>query len=105
MKLTDCALAFTLSRVHAFDRRRFQLGVPLILSLALTIWLIAQPLAYSLDALRYMWDGRLLVHGVNPFQYVPIHPHLAQYRHWPYWWLMDWKDWPPGESGKLLLEL
>jgi alpha-1,6-mannosyltransferase len=92
--LAACALAVALSRVQPFHRRRFQLGVPLVLSLVVTIWLIAQPLAYSLDVLRYMWDGRLLVHGVNPFQYVPIHPHLTQYRHWSYWWLMDWKDWP-----------
>lgn len=31
----------------------------------------------STDPYRYVWDGRVQAHGINPFRYVPADPHLA----------------------------
>lgn len=30
----------------------------------------------STDPYRYVWDGRVQAHGINPFRYVPSDPHL-----------------------------
>ena len=29
------------------------------------------------DIYRYLWDGRVATHGINPYSYVPQDPHLA----------------------------
>lgn len=31
------------------------------------------------DIYRYVWDGRLIAHGVNPFAYAPQHPEVYPY--------------------------
>lgn len=92
--LLACVLAVGMARAHVWERRAVQICVPVVISLTITVWLITQPVAYSMDILRYMWDGRLLLHGVNPFAYVPVDPHLAHFRNWPYWGQMGWKYWP-----------
>ncbi len=33
----------------------------------------------SEDAYRYLWDGRLVAEGINPFRYAPADPSLARY--------------------------
>jgi hypothetical protein len=35
--------------------------------------------ALSEDLFRYLWDGRLVVEGVNPFSHAPADPTLARY--------------------------
>ncbi len=34
----------------------------------------------STDVYRYVWDGRVQAHGINPYRYVPADPALAQLR-------------------------
>jgi len=47
---------------------------------------LAAPLSLSDDLYRYLWDGRVLGHGVNPYRYAPDAPELAPLRDdaiWP----------------------
>src|SRR4029079_243666 len=45
------------------------------------------PLAprFSDDLYRYLWDGKVLLHGINPYRYSPTAPELAGLRAalWP----------------------
>jgi alpha-1,6-mannosyltransferase len=34
----------------------------------------------STDVYRYVWDGRVMAAGINPYRYVPADPHLAALR-------------------------
>ncbi len=34
----------------------------------------------STDVYRYVWDGRVQAHGINPYRYIPADPALAQLR-------------------------
>ncbi len=52
------------------------LGVAAIVRLAVmlsTPWL-------SNDAYRYIWDGRVQAHGINPYRFAPSDPHLTALR-------------------------
>jgi hypothetical protein len=42
--------------------------------------LIASPLLLSSDIYRYVWDGRVQAHGINPYRYIPADPALAPLR-------------------------
>jgi alpha-1,6-mannosyltransferase len=74
--------------------RKVQILSLTILSLGVTLGLLLAPLSYSLDVLRYLWNGRLVLHGISPYLYVPIDKHLTSYQNWPYWHTMGWKTWP-----------
>jgi hypothetical protein len=55
--------------VESAARRR----VPLVLAFALAfrlILLISRPIQ-EIDYYRYLWDGRVVLNGLNPFQYAP----------------------------------
>jgi hypothetical protein len=57
-------------------------AVWLILGVALAMRLIvlADPPFRSSDIFRYVWDGVVQLHGVNPYRYVPADPALATLR-------------------------
>ena len=57
-------------------------AVWLILGVALAMRLVvlADPPFRSSDVYRYVWDGVVQVHGVNPYRYVPADPVLAKLR-------------------------
>ena len=38
------------------------------------VWLFGDP--FSSDVFRYVWDGRVQAHGINPYRYVPADEHL-----------------------------
>ena len=42
--------------------------------------LVGTPHELSDDSARYQWDGRVLVHGINPYRYAPDDPPLALLR-------------------------
>lgn len=94
--LLACASAVVLSRMVASFIQSSVRAISLlsILSLGASVWLTFQPLAYSMDVLRYLWDGHLLVHGVSPYAYTPNDAHLQVFRDWSYWKSLDWKNWP-----------
>ena len=57
-------------------------GLVLILGLAAAmraVVLVAPPYL-STDIYRYVWDGRVIAAGVNPYRYIPADPHLAGLR-------------------------
>ncbi len=77
--------------------RRFQ-GVSepaLVLGVAALLRLILLPLPPSLsdDTLRYVWDGKVLAAGFNPYRLAPESPELAALRD-PLWERMPHKEVP-----------
>jgi dTDP-L-rhamnose 4-epimerase len=41
---------------------------------------LTAPPRYSDDLYRYVWDGRVQAHGIDPYRYVPVASHLAGLR-------------------------
>src|SRR5260370_42703697 len=46
---------------------------------------LSAPVFLSDDINRYIWDGRVQAHGINPYRYVPNDPHLATLRDDVFW--------------------
>jgi len=57
-------------------------GLALILGVAVAMRIVAlfAPPFLSSDVYRYVWDGRVLAAGINPYRYIPTDPHLAPLR-------------------------
>jgi alpha-1,6-mannosyltransferase len=57
-------------------------ALALILAIAAAMRLIAlfAPPFLSTDIYRYVWDGRVLAAGINPYRYIPTDPHLESLR-------------------------
>ena len=43
------------------------------------VWMVLPPL-WENDFYRYSWDGQVLLHGINPYQYAPEAPQLQALR-------------------------
>jgi alpha-1,6-mannosyltransferase len=52
----------------------------LAVALLLRALALAAPVFLSNDIYRYIWDGRVAAHGINPYRYIPDDPHLAALR-------------------------
>lgn len=52
----------------------------LALAIPLRLFLALNPPVTSGDIWRYVWDGRVMAHGVNPYQFAPSDPALASLR-------------------------
>jgi hypothetical protein len=50
-------------------------------ALAFRLLLLASAPFFSDDIWRYLWDGHVQLHGINPYQYAPADPALAALRH------------------------
>jgi hypothetical protein len=59
--------------------RRVVLGIA-ALAAAMRIAVVCAPPYLSTDIYRYVWDGRVLAAGVNPYRYVPADPQLEALR-------------------------
>jgi alpha-1,6-mannosyltransferase len=46
-------------------------------AVAMRIAVVLAPPYLSSDIYRYVWDGRVIAAGINPYEYVPNDPHLA----------------------------
>lgn len=57
-------------------------ALPIVLGLGLLARILLIPTAPTLseDLYRYLWDGHLVAHGVNPYPHAPSDPALAPYR-------------------------
>ena len=57
-------------------------ALPIVVGVGLLVRLVLIPGAPTLseDVYRYLWDGRLVAHGVNPFPHAPSDSVLAPYR-------------------------
>ncbi len=49
------------------------LGLAALMRVAPLVW----PPFLSSDLFRYVWDGRVQAHGINPYAYIPAAPELA----------------------------
>jgi hypothetical protein len=54
-------------------------GIVLGVSLAARLLLLPAAPSLSEDVYRYLWDGRLVAHGVNPFPHAPSDPALGSF--------------------------
>jgi len=74
--------AYLVAAVWVLRRRAEIRALPIILGLGLLARVLLIPTAPTLseDLYRYLWDGRLVAHGVNPFPHAPSDPALAAYR-------------------------
>jgi hypothetical protein len=59
---------------------RAAIGVLIAVALIARLLLISKAPFLSDDAYRYLWDGRMLLHGINPYVYAPDSPLLASFR-------------------------
>jgi hypothetical protein len=64
---------------NAGSSRRVVLGIAAI-AMLMRIPVVIAPPALSTDVYRYVWDGRVIGAGINPYRYVPNDPHLAALR-------------------------
>jgi hypothetical protein len=59
--------------------RRLVIGIAAV-ALLMRLPLVFTPPYLSSDVYRYVWDGRVLAAGINPYRYVPADPHLEALR-------------------------
>jgi len=59
-------------------RRAIFVIVTVAVLMRLPLWL--EPPKFSTDMYRYVWEGKMINNGVNPFRYPPQDPSLAQFR-------------------------
>jgi hypothetical protein len=71
-------LAIGLIRSGPGSRRG--LAVILGVAAAMRIAVLLAPPSLSTDVYRYVWDGRVLGAGINPYRYIPTDPQLAHLR-------------------------
>jgi hypothetical protein len=62
------------------SRGRGQLGIIVVVALALRLPAWLAPLVHSDDAHRYVWDGQVTRAGINPYRYAPDAPELQPLR-------------------------
>lgn len=64
-----------------WNRRDLRPSRGIVLGVALTLRLAMLPMGPSLsdDVYRYLWDGRLLLHGENPYLHIPADTSLSRF--------------------------
>ena len=77
--VTAAASAWAATASHRMDERRCVMII-LVAAVAMRVpFALAAPYLSS-DIYRYIWDGRVQAHGINPYRYVPAAPELATLR-------------------------
>ena len=61
-------------------RSRHAAAIIIGLAAAMRAVVVLAPPYLSSDIYRYVWDGRVMAAGINPYRYVPNDPHLAALR-------------------------
>jgi hypothetical protein len=59
---------------------RRALNVILLFAIAFRIALLVTDPVLSDDIYRYVWDGKMQAHGINPYRYIPADETLARFR-------------------------
>ncbi|HYQ96322.1 MAG TPA: glycosyltransferase 87 family protein [Candidatus Eisenbacteria bacterium] len=74
-------LAYAAAAWLVVRRTRAGSGLPIVLAVGLAARALLLPTAPTLseDVYRYLWDGRLVAHGVNPYPHAPSEPALARF--------------------------
>jgi len=75
------APGFLASAESALARGRRSAALPVILGAGLLARALLIPAAPTLseDVYRYLWDGRLVAHGINPYPHAPSDPALERF--------------------------
>ena len=87
---TLAALAMLLARRWSDDRWAWTAICSV--AIVLRVILILQPPLLSDDAYRYVWDGRVIGAGFNPYEHVPADPALVRLRDGAIYPHIDKKD-------------
>ncbi len=80
---TACALAVFFGGAVLVMRQpvnRWTLPIVLVFALLCRLVLLTPDPHLSSDIYRYVWDGMVQHHGVNPYRYVPGDAHLSAFR-------------------------
>ncbi|MFB3881076.1 MAG: hypothetical protein ACE149_07420 [Armatimonadota bacterium] len=87
-------LAATFVAVRARKRLAARLIWPIvILGIALRLAVAPVRPATTSDIYRYVWEGRVVLAGMNPYSSPPDSPHLRPLRDWV-WTVLPWKSVP-----------
>ena len=78
------AAMFALYGLGSFLVSRTTRGRAVLLTLggaaAMQLAALTAPARYSDDLYRYVWDGRVQAHGIDPYRYVPVASRLVELR-------------------------
>ena len=70
---------------------RAMLWIVLGFGVACRLVVVHAPPSLSTDMYRYVWDGRLTCHWINPFRWSPWDPRLSQFRDGVIWQPLEYK--------------
>ncbi len=88
----QAALAFWAGRLAEGSRSRVAFPVLIAGAALLRLWFVAQTPTLSGDIYRYIWDGKLVNAGFNPYLHVPADPALIALRDPSQYGLIDKRD-------------
>lgn len=80
MCMLACGVVMKWGRHSSRVARLLTLGIILFFAIGLRLTLVPQRPFLSTDAYRYVWDGHVQAHGINPYRYAPDDPQLAPLR-------------------------
>ncbi|HJQ27295.1 MAG TPA: glycosyltransferase 87 family protein [Blastocatellia bacterium] len=80
MCMLACGVVLKWNRHSSRLARLVTLAVILFFAIGLRATLVPQRPFLSTDAYRYVWDGHVQAHGVNPYRYAPDDPQVAPLR-------------------------
>jgi hypothetical protein len=63
--------------------RRLDVALVLVVAVAARLLLVADAPTLSDDAYRFVWDGRVQAHAINPYEFAPADPRLEPLRDFP----------------------
>ncbi len=73
------------------NTRSLKSAIFLVLGLSVLSRLLLYPFPYSDDVNRYLWEGKLVLHGENPYQFTAEASEWKEFRD-PHWEAMNHKD-------------
>ena len=89
---TQAGVSLAAGRLAVVSGSRATLLVLLAGAVLLRLWFVAQPPTLSGDLYRYIWDGRVVNAGFNPYRHVPADPLLVFLRDPAQYGLIDKRD-------------
>lgn len=76
------------------DRKNASVFVILFFAIVFRLLLVPGQPVLSTDIYRYVWDGRVQAHGINPYQYAPADPALRSLQDKAIYSRMNWQTSP-----------
>jgi len=106
--LAQSGLSVAAGRLAAGPERRSALVILVGAAILLRLAFVAEAPMLSGDVYRYIWDGRVVNAGLNPYAHVPADPALAALRDPAQYGLIDKRDYavtlyPPVAEGLFAL--